>query len=769
MVEFAGFDKKVLEEILKGNEDAALSKKTNLISDWCKKQEEKKAEAKKEKEEGKEESKKETKDEKKTEKEEKKTTKPTLVQKIGQSKKDAGEEVIDTSGKKTKDLEDKKSPEKEEEEKDIFDTETIFGLENDEKFKKVFESVKKYGSTNYNDEGNKPKKARGTLFNTIYNVKGDNIEGEYATAVRNYYTSMCRRTIMSFFKISKVEKLLTLLLSSKKDTDNFVKFVMIIGNELNMTKLSLIDDKPYEDLKHILSNIIESCKANKEFTPFLSKLLNEVIVNGTIKGLKTALEAGAKEVKTYFNNESIAVETMNLYILTDIIHLYLKHCPELIFENEKQFKKLMTMLLLIPCVFRGDTRLQKYIYSAVLKIVVLVQQGITKYSRKIKEDLLSLKIFKKLVESIKFEKDSANSYEFKLTDEHKGLFEIFLKLSEIHKDCISEGIEPIYTYTEPLLQMETCKIVLKERKLFDHIAYSMYLDELDDTSKKSTILYETQHPHFEPKVTSCLRHEGFKKMVLKIQSGSELEKYSSIAVTSDKKGENVLKNIFQKDIDDNKTEVTIFSNSCYVHYPYKQPKIIAFGEKDQNKLGTEASNDGTKEPEVVPVLFNNLKCLSSHQKFTVALDEKGKVYYTGYKVTFSQTFTQFTEKEVKGLKKDKEEDEVVKLVAGFDNVIALTKKGRIFIEGSNTEYQIDDTGDKYELTEKKIPSDDDPVIDVSAGKYFHLIVTKSGKLYGAGNYFLKDIKLECGKKYAKIELPAGVKAKKAFCTNIEKP
>ena len=238
-------------------------------------------------------------------------------------------------------------------------------------------------------------------------------------------------------------------------------------------------------------------------------------------------------------------------------------------------------------------------------------------------------------------------------------------------------------------------------------------------------------------------------------------------ITSDSKGENVLKNIFQKDITDNKTEVTIFSNACYVHYPYRQPKIIAFGDKDSNKLGTEASSDPTKEPEVVPELFEDLKYLASHQNFAVALDSKGSLFETGNKTHFNTTYNKFTKHTVNGFKEN--EDKLVRMVAGFENIVLLTEKGKIFIEGSNEQYQIDDSGDKYQFTEKKIPNDDDPVVDVSAGRCHHLIVTKSGKLYGAGNYFLKDIKIECGKKYAKIDLPNNAKALRVYCTNVEKP
>lgn len=296
----------------------------------------------------------------------------------------------------------------------------------------------------------------------------------------------------------------------------------------------------------------------------------------------------------------------------------------------------------------------------------------------------------------------------------------------------------------------------------------MYLNNLDDASKQSTINHNTIHNHLATKVSANIKHEGFKKMTLKVQSESELETFSSIAITSDKLGKNVLKNIFQKDIKDNKTETVIFSNSCYLHYPYRQPKTIAFGEKDQHKLGTDSGTDSTKEPEVAPVLFENIVSMSSNNTFTVVIDKNGDSFQGGTHVYYNSGSTNlFTKIDVQGFKK--EEDKLVKVETGPDNTVFLTKNGNIFIVGQNEGYQIDDQSDKYTFTEKKIPNKDDPVVDMAAGKCHHLIVTKSGKLYGAGNYFLKDIGLECGKKYARIELTGGVKALKVYTTSIEKP
>jgi len=48
---------------------------------------------------------------------------------------------------------------------------------------------------------------------------------------------------------------------------------------------------------------------------------------------------------------------------------------------------------------------------------------------------------------------------------------------------------------------------------------------------------------------------------------------------------------------------------------------------------------------------------------------------------------------------------------------------------------------------------------------YHLIVTEKGKLYGAGNNFLKEnLNIESGLNYANIPLEKGVKAKWVWCT-----
>ena len=186
MIEYAGFKEETLKEILKGNEDEPLSKKTNLISDWCKKQEENKD---KDKEKAKDKDKEKKEDDKGEDEEEKiPSSSPKRVKKtteiakptVSKTDKETASEIVKEKDEDEEDYKDKEG----------FDPDDIFGLEKNENFTKVFESVKKYGSTNYNDDQNKNKKQRGALFKSAYDINSDNVEGEYANAMSNYYTSM---------------------------------------------------------------------------------------------------------------------------------------------------------------------------------------------------------------------------------------------------------------------------------------------------------------------------------------------------------------------------------------------------------------------------------------------------------------------------------------------------------------------------------------------------------------------------------------------------
>lgn len=303
--------------------------------------------------------------------------------------------------------------------------------------------------------------------------------------------------------------------------------------------------------------------------------------------------------------------------------------------------------------------------------------------------------------------------------------------------------------------------MLKEQKKFELLSYLLHLNNLDEGIKSSTLISETFHNHKEIKITAGLKNKHFKKMKVQVSNSSELEKFSSVAITSDEKGSNILQNIFDKDIKDNKSDIEIFSNSCYVHYPFRQSKIICFGENSCYKLGNKKNTESTETPEIVPDHYTDIVEIKSYKNFTCFLTKDGKLFRVGEKRSWG------TMSDITRFGDDKK---VKNLYVGQKNIAILDEDNKIWIEGRNMSYNIDDeSGDKNNLFEKKMPDENDKPVSIGVGRHYHFVITESGKLYGAGNYFLKDIKLECGVKYERIELPEGAKCIKAVGNCTKKP
>ena len=64
--------------------------------------------------------------------------------------------------------------------------------------------------------------------------------------------------------------------------------------------------------------------------------------------------------------------------------------------------------------------------------------------------------------------------------------------------------------------------------------------------------------------------------------------------------------------------------------------------------------------------------------------------------------------------------------------------------------------DEEQITEK--------IVDVTSATHFTLFVTETGKLYGIGNRFLKEIGYDCDNKIIHIPLKEGVKVLKAYAS-----
>ena len=257
-----------------------------------------------------------------------------------------------------------------------------------------------------------------------------------------------------------------------------------------------------------------------------------------------------------------------------------------------------------------------------------------------------------------------------------------------------------------------------EGNQFDMVTYLIYLKELDESQKTTTIIAESHHNHFDVPVSAMFSYENFKSMKLKLSATTEIEKFASIAITSDSKGRNIICNKYKGEYEE---QEEIHSNHIYIHYPFREPKIVAFGEKDKGKLGMSGS-DATEEP--TRISGNNETIVNLHQfeNYSVYLDQNGKVFHTGEMPNLS-TYSDFTELDIKKLVAPDDKiagdvkDKIIKLTASTNNISVLTQKGKIWILGDNTAYQINDQGDQSAFVFKKMPGgEEEKCIDIAQGK-----------------------------------------------------
>jgi alpha-tubulin suppressor-like RCC1 family protein len=221
-------------------------------------------------------------------------------------------------------------------------------------------------------------------------------------------------------------------------------------------------------------------------------------------------------------------------------------------------------------------------------------------------------------------------------------------------------------------------------------------------------------------------------MNFRLAEESKIEKDVFIGVSSDPNGESMLKKISQLDIDNGTSGFDIYSNQCFIHYPYCPPRIIGYGEAYNYQLGNEKT-----ELTLVPVEFSNfaipVKSIRSCGDFTVVLDQNGELYYTGYKDTFSVTNYKLTK-----YHKLRPEEKIIRVECAQQNVVVLTEDHKIYIEGYDYLYHIDSYSSyKYDFWHKKRPEEEtEKIVDFAVGYYFNAYITDNGKLYGAGNSLL---------------------------------
>lgn len=445
--------------------------------------------------------------------------------------------------------------------------------------------------------------------------------------------------IKSFFKINDFNTVLKICLGTEKDADNFLQFIKIIGNEVVLLKLTTQDEKELAEVKRILENIVTSAKSSDEIKAFITKAFEQIIVKDSVTGLIDAAKIMPKDVQTHFKSETVAQKTLNPYILVELLEMIMVNTPSVIFDAEsKNFKQMLTVILLNAMVYRDDKKLLKKLYSIFLKIVIHIVQNFEFMNENVLKDILQLKILAEMIDKTNYDYGSTQIQQIKVSDEQKIILEIIFQLNILNLQAKKKGVESIYQVEETILELENCKRIMFEGGQFDMITYLIYLKELDESQKKTSIIVESNHNNFNGQFTGQISYETFKAFKIKLSDSTEIEKYASVAFSSDSAGKNIICNKYKKDFT---SEEEIYSNSVYVHYPFRQPKLLAFGEQTNSKLGLNKTDGQTDEPTIVEDMHDPIVEICSVEHYSVFLDESGKLWKCGQKDTMSGQDNQF--------------------------------------------------------------------------------------------------------------------------------
>ena len=458
-----------------------------------------------------------------------------------------------------------------------------YGLHTNENFGEIVNQLGAYESGNYNLDAGEEKKNNVDIYEKVYKYQASDVEAEYLSTLKSFYKQLCMKCISSFFKELNIKEIMTLVKETSGNLDKFISYLLINGNDAAMVYYNTRETKLLDEFELLMEKLVKTCIDNEEFTDLIDILYKKSIIKHNIDLLTAAIENKNENLCLLYGSESVTSKTLNILIIPNILKIFRKINPAYLYSNTAQLHDLISMLFLIPLAFRNEYKLQRDIYITIYKLLLPIAKNPENYSNEIKGNLLKIRVFQRMVDKCKF--DITVSSGNRLTQEQKLLFEIF---SLFHKiDSVMSESWSLYTYTDTLLELEKSKEILREGMQFDMISYLMYFNnELSGQQQHTKVYADTFHSMFKGKISSKIYFEGFKKMTFRFDEISAIEKDTFVGISSDPAGENILKKFSQEDLQKG-TSVPIYSNQCYIHYPYKPPKIVGMGENNNFKLGQD--------------------------------------------------------------------------------------------------------------------------------------------------------------------------------------
>ena len=147
--------------------------------------------------------------------------------------------------------------------------------------------------------------------------------------------------------------------------------------------------------------MVSSCSKDPKYMKLLETFYTESIINNTkdifVENIKEKLE-----VKTIYDKQKNASKSLNVFLTIRVLNLYKKYMPDFIYQHHQDFANLMSVLFLIPVLYRNELDLQKQVYIFIYRTLVPIAKNPENYNIDLRIGLLRLKIFKMMIEKCNF-------------------------------------------------------------------------------------------------------------------------------------------------------------------------------------------------------------------------------------------------------------------------------------------------------------------------------------------------------------------------------
>lgn len=169
-----------------------------------------------------------------------------------------------------------------------------------------------------------------------------------------------------------------------------------------------------------------------------------------------------------------------------------------------------------------------------------------------------------------------------------------MKLLDIHTMVIKKEYGQVDTNLENsdgILKVKRGKTVLTEREKFDFLKYYIFFQGLEDYQKELlNQIIETNHYALNAKILAKFQIKQSEKLKIAFNEKTKLKDFTFLGIGSNANGKG-LETYNQSEITGACKEIELYRGDFYIFYPVKKQIVIAFGEGNDNKLGTGSSSN----------------------------------------------------------------------------------------------------------------------------------------------------------------------------------